>query len=174
MKRVRPLRAQIVKVGSIFGRLEVIEKTEPNKHGQATWLCRCQCGVEKTVRDTSLKIGATSSCGCWRKEIEPKIRLVHGDKPKVRKVAPEYTAWTNMITRCTNPKHNRWHRYGGRGISICEKWRGSYEAFLADVGRRPGPAYSVDRYPDPDGNYEPGNVRWATDSEQALNKSRAA
>ena len=139
------------------------------------WDCMCVCGnLLRRVRSTSLVTGNTSSCGCLYQDVRPTIRLTHGDKPKSHRVAPEYTAWTNMITRCTNPKHNRWHRYGGRGIAVCERWRNSYEAFLADVGRRPRPAYSLDRFPNCDGNYEPGNVRWATDSEQALNRSKAA
>lgn len=75
-----------------------------------------------------------------------------------------------MKNRCTNPKCQRYEIYGGRGIKVCDRWTASYEAFLADVGRRPGPEYSLDRYPDRDGNYEPGNVRWATRSEQMLNR----
>jgi hypothetical protein len=171
MKRVRPARSQTVDVGSIFGRLIAIERMAPTKCRQAVWRCRCECGIEKEIRASSLMSGITSSCGCLRREIQPKIRLVHGDKPK-RNVAPEYTAWTNMITRCANPKHNRWQHYGGRGIAVCRRWRASYQDFLADVGRRPSPGHSIDRYPDCDGNYEPGNVRWATAIEQRANQRR--
>lgn len=168
--RRRPARDQVVAEGGTFGRLTVLARSLPNKHGQAIWRCRCSCGTEKDIRASSLKGGIASSCGCIYRESRPVIRRTHGDKPKVTRVAPEYTAWTNMITRCTNPKHNRWKHYGGRGISVCARWRGSYEAFLADVGRKPSPSHSLDRYPNNDGNYEPTNVRWATDDQQARNK----
>lgn len=168
--RIRPKRSQIVAEGGVFGRLTVLARSLPNKRGQAIWRCRCSCGTEKDIRASSLKGGIASSCGCIYRETRPLIRLKHGDKPKVHPVAPEYTAWLNMITRCENPKHNRWQHYGGRGITICERWRNSYEAFLADVGRKPTPGHSLDRYPDNDGNYEPSNVRWATDIQQANNK----
>lgn len=171
-KRHRPERPQSVDVGSSFGRLTVIRFRQTNHRGQGVWLCRCECGNEDEYRASKLVGGLISSCGCLYRDSRRTIRLIHGDKPKGRKVAPEYTAWTNMITRCTNPKHNRWQHYGGRGIAICDQWRNSYEAFLADVGRRPSHAHSIDRYPDCDGNYEPGNVRWATGTEQRLNQRR--
>lgn len=168
--RIRPERSQVVEEGGIFGRLIVLARSLPNKRGQAIWRCRCSCGTEKAVRASSLKGGIASSCGCFRIEMQPTIRLDHGEKPK-RGPTPEYRAWVNMITRCTNPRYNRWKHYGGRGITICERWRSSYEAFLEDVGRKPSSAYSIDRI-NVDGNYEPGNVRWATDIEQANNKQK--
>lgn len=157
--------------GQKFGRLIVTGKAPSNRHGHSMAACVCECGNSLAVRTTSLATGNTRSCGCLFTEVAKTIRLKHGDKLE-RAVAPEYRAWTNMITRCTNPKHNRWQHYGGRGISICERWRHSYEAFLADVGRRPSPGHSIDRYPDMDGNYEPGNVRWATGHEQRMNQRR--
>ena len=83
---------------------------------------------------------------------------------------PEYRAWCDMIQRTTNPRCQQYARYGERGVSVCECWRKSFRAFLADVGRRPGPGYSLDRYPDQRGNYEPGNVRWASRVEQNRNR----
>lgn len=83
----------------------------------------------------------------------------------------EYNVWRFMIRRCTCADHPRWNRYGGRGIKVCERWATSYEKFLSDVGRRPTPQHSIDRI-DNDGNYEPGNVRWATRVEQAANQKR--
>lgn len=81
----------------------------------------------------------------------------------------EYRAWAGMKVRCLNPNFKDWHLYGGRGIRVCDKWRDSFESFYGDVGPRPSAVHSLDRYPNGDGNYEPGNVRWATRKQQARN-----
>lgn len=83
----------------------------------------------------------------------------------------EYGIWKAIKDRCLNPNHVAYARYGGRGITICEQWRTSFLTFLADVGERPSEAYSLDRYPDKSGNYEPGNVRWATVHQQNRNRT---
>ena len=87
-------------------------------------------------------------------------------------LTPEYNAWRAMIKRCTNPRSQKWHVYGGRGITVCEEWRHNSKAFLEYMGPRPSPKHSLDRYPNNDGNYEPGNVRWATQREQTRNTRR--
>jgi len=100
---------------------------------------------------------------------KPKFRI---GSPKLYPILcgmPEFTAWKNMVQRCTNPRNPSYHRYGAKGVRICEEWR-IFEKFLADVGNRPGPGYSIDRHPDKNGNYEPGNVRWATASQQSRNR----
>lgn len=160
-------------VGQRFGRLVVLERWI--RQGRSFVRCLCDCGTEKTFQLNNLVSASTESCGCLRQQVSTKLlrswrTFVHGEACRAN-VTPEYVAWCAMIQRCEYPKHDRWHRYGGRGITICAEWRNSYEAFLAHVGRRPTPSHSIDRYPNPDGNYEPGNVRWATRSEQAKNKS---
>lgn len=83
---------------------------------------------------------------------------------------PEYKCWTDVKGRCLNPKHKSFPSYGGRGITVCEQWRNSFTAFLADVGPRPSKIHSIDRFPNNDGNYEPGNCKWSTPTEQANNR----
>ena len=93
--------------------------------------------------------------------------------PTSRGRHPLYSAWKNMIYRCTDVKRNRWQYYGGRGVTVCDRWLNDYDAFCDDVGPHPGKGMSLDRYPNKDGNYEPGNVRWATAAQQNRNSHRA-
>jgi hypothetical protein len=101
------------------------------------------------------------------RDIDGSFDLTHGESDPP---TPEYEAWHQMKSRCLNSKDKRFKDYGGRGIAICERWQNSYEMFLADMGRRPSPQHSLDRFPNNDGDYEPTNCRWATRSEQQQNK----
>ena len=85
-------------------------------------------------------------------------------------LSPIYKIWTQMIQRCHNPNSTAYQGYGARGIAVCQRWRDSFEAFLSDIGPRPSSGHSIDRYPNNDGNYEPGNVRWATPRQQLCNR----
>lgn len=143
--------------GQSFGKLYVVERSR-KRVTEWLWNCQCECGAEVEVRGVLLRQGKKTDCGCSR----PPKTVVNG------KQTPTYICWAKMIDRCFNPNSNIWGYYGGRGITVCERWR-SYPNFLADMGERPGLEYSLDRYPDNDGNYEPGNARWATRAEQARN-----
>lgn len=155
-------------LGSRFGRLVVTKSAPPYILKRARVYVRCDCGRTKMVHVTSLRRNLVISCGCANSERTTESNLKHGDAFR-GKTTKEYRTWTNMIARCENPKTKLWHCYGGRGIKVCERWRNSFPNFLEDMGRKTTPEHSIDRK-DVNGNYEPGNCRWATVLEQARNK----
>ena len=156
-------------IGRRFERLIAIEIVG-EQYGSCLWRVRCDCGAEKIINGRNLRNGQTRSCGCLSREIaatRQKEKTKHGEASSP---SPEYVAWISMKTRCYNPKAAKYHLYGGRGITVCARWRESFETFLADMGRRPTAQHSLDRYPDTNGNYEKDNCRWATASEQNSNR----
>jgi len=130
-----------------------------NRRHQAYWLCQCTCGAEREILGSSLRMGDSLSCGCRNR------RAIHNKRARQR----EYRVWEQMKSRCLNPRHKRYSRYGGRGISICDRWRLSFAAFMTDMGPCP-PGRSIDRI-DNDGNYAPHNCAWVTPRTQTLNRS---
>lgn len=146
--------------GKRFGRLVVIEKTDRRSGTNAIWKCKCDCGKETFVSSGNLRSENTTSCGCLNKELV----IIHGQYQ-----SSEYYAWQHIKDRCYNLKNKRYKDYGGRGITVCDRWKDSFENFLADMGPKPSNKHSIDRI-DNDGNYEPKNCKWSTATEQARNQ----
>jgi hypothetical protein len=152
-------------MGLKVGRLTIVEFIGHLPRGsQNYWRCECECGGEKVVAASQLSRGKCRSCGCLEYENQCESTKTHGLSH-----VPEYEIWCDMRKRCSNPKHKFWHRYGGRGISVCERWQ-SFENFYADMGPRPSALHKIDRNNN-DGDYEPGNCTWELQKAQARNTS---
>jgi hypothetical protein len=155
-------------IGRPYGYLVVIayaglRRFPSSKQNVSLWNCRCSCGREKVILRTSLTSGRSTSCGC-RGRMRGQSRL--------RQAYPaEFHIWKGMWGRCTNPRNDAYPGYGGAGVSVTPAWR-SFDQFLQDNGPRPSRAYSLDRFPNPRGHYEPGNTRWATMPQQCRNTRR--
>jgi hypothetical protein len=149
--------------GQVFGRLTVLAFAGI-KASRASWLCRCKCGTQKEVVGQHLLRGSSKSCGCLSREQSISRSTTHG-----KFGTPEYRTWTGIITRCCNSRNHGYARYGGRGITVCERWRSSFEAFYEDMGDRPSPRHSIERVNNGLG-YSKENCVWATPSQQARNR----
>ena len=159
--------------GIRFGKLMVIKESEPifNKSGNKIRMieCKCDCGNIKTTRLTLLRSNQTTSCGCFHKQKISSIFKKHGDS-----LTPEYICWNDMLKRCNNINNKAYKHYGARGIKVDKsfnKWENFKEYLINTIGLRPSNKYSLDRINN-DGNYEPDNIRWTTQSEQLKNRRK--
>lgn len=149
--------------GQRFGLLTVVGRSDRHSEAGILWECRCDCGGSAVTTSTSLRNGHTASCGCLRKIAYTRT---HGRSQE----GGAYRSWKEMRQRCNNPRSDKFKWYAARGIKVCERWD-SFVLFLSDMGERPSNK-SLDRI-DNDGNYEPGNCRWATQKEQVNNTRRS-
>lgn len=161
-------------VGQTFGKLLVVRKASkiPN---HSLWACVCECGGYKIVRGSNLTDGVIEGCGDCQKDKSNDDKNKTDKKEKKEtsknKMPPEYGVWSAMISRCHSPGNPAYKYYGGRGITVCARWRNSFKDFLEDVGFRPSTSHSLDRLKGSLG-YRPGNVKWVTIEIQARNKKK--
>jgi hypothetical protein len=148
--------------GRRFGRLLVLGALPSTGNGRK-WRCQCDCGNETEIRAYRLNKGYVHSCGCLTREVTAERNRTHGMSH-----TPTHRIWCGMNTRCYNESSKDYRHYGGRGITVCDRWRNSFEAFLSDMGERP-PGMSIERVDNSKG-YEPGNCRWASQKEQTRNR----
>lgn len=155
--------------GKTIGRITVLENMGKDKNGGYVWLCKCECGIIKNIKSRSLTIG-TKSCGCFQRETVSKNNKIVFTKHKL-KGHPINSLWSNIKTRCYNPKGSCYENYGGRNISICEEWKSDFLSFYnwcLNNGWKKG--LQIDRI-DNNGNYEPNNCRFVTNKENCNNKN---
>lgn len=172
-------RKHQILTGLKFGRLTVVSEAGQNKWGDFLWNCQCECGGSAVSAGALLRKGHTQSCGCLQRERTSQAKRIHG-----RSHTKECDAWCDAKGRCFRKTHKHYHLYGGRGITMCARWKGSFVAFFEDIGLCPTGKNSIDRV-DNNGNYSCGkcldcvkngwsmNVRWATQKEQTSNTRRS-
>jgi hypothetical protein len=157
-------RAQDI-TGKKFGRLTAIAPIRRAPYSNIVWLCICECGTEKEAVLSDLNKGHYLSCGCYKIECISKSKTTHGMSNSA-----EFNIWQGIKERCNNKKAANYHRYGGRGIKICERWENDFSAFYEDMGSRPSSKHSIDRI-DNNGDYVKPNCRWTTKKVQSNNRN---
>lgn len=156
-----------IEKGNIVNNLKILQQTVNNKHGKRQFLCECLlCGNDKIILATHINTQRATSCGCDHYQKISEAKKTHG-----KAFSSEYNSWQHMKRRCTNENYHAYHRYGARGIKVCDRWLNSFENFYADMGDKPTPEHQLDRI-DNDGNYEPNNCRWVTPKENSNNRGK--
>jgi hypothetical protein len=164
--RGEPMARIVDLTGQRFGAWTVLHHSPSDRKG-AFWWCKCDCGTEKAVLGHSLRSNGSVSCGCLGRELQKAAITTHGMTS-----APEFGVWTQIKSRCYNPRNASWQWYGGKGVKVCPQWLNSFEQFYFDMGPRPTPRHQIDRI-DSDGDYEPSNCRWVTPTVNIRNRKNA-
>lgn len=150
--------------GKVFGRLTVLSRGRYGARRSIYWVCKCECGVIKEISGISLREGRSKSCNCLKIE-NSKTALGQSNK------TTEYATWNGMNGRCHNKNNKDYPNYGGRGIKVCDRWRGEngFANFFMDMGKKPTRSHTLDRWPNNDGDYDPENCQWRTHVQQNRN-----
>jgi hypothetical protein len=167
------MRTCHIEPGTIFGRWMVVGPSERrSSSGAVLWNSICDCGADGLVSGVDLRRGHSRSCGCLNAELVSKRSTTHGGS-RHGNSHPLYYTWRGMLNRCTYPGATGYKHWGGRGITVSDRWTGKngFATFVADMGDKPSPKHTLDRI-DNDSGYSPSNVRWSTPTEQAANKTR--
>jgi len=159
--------------GRKYNRWTILAFVGIGKHSERLYKCQCECGTMAIRCGNAVKDGHTKSCGCLRAERAKEVHTIHGEATgTVKGRTKEFKTWIGIKARTNGNLNNKWRQdYFERGITVCDRWKNNYEAFLEDMGRAPTKKHSIDRINNNQG-YEPGNCRWATSKQQLEHKRR--